>query len=47
MALRGIVLNAEERAAAERVTKGVAGVTGVDNQLRMMARSRLFTSSKN
>jgi cytidylate kinase len=47
VALRGIVLNAEERAAAERVTKGVTGVTGVDNQLRMMARSRLFTSSKN
>jgi len=45
--LRGIVLNAEERTAAERVTKGVAGVTGVDNQLRVMARSRLFTSSKN
>jgi len=45
--LRGIVLNAEERTATERVTKGVAGVTGVDNQLRVMARSRLFTSSKN
>ena len=44
--LRGIVLNADERAAAEHVTAAVAEVGGVDNQLRVMAGSRLFTSSK-
>lgn len=38
--LRGIVLHAAERPAAEQVAAGVAGVTSVDNQLRVMARSR-------
>jgi len=44
--LRGIVINAGERAAAEQVAAGVPGVAGVDNQLRVMTQSRLFTSSK-
>lgn len=38
--LRGIVLNAAERAAAAQVAAGVPGVAGVDNQLRVMARTR-------
>ena len=46
IALRGIVVNADERAAAERVATAVAGVTGVDNQLRVMAASRLFPSAR-
>jgi len=45
--LRGIVVNTAERDAAEKVAAGVSGVTGVDSQLRVMATSRLFTSSKN
>lgn len=44
--LRGIVFNAAERTAAGDVTAAVAGVSGVDNQLRVMAASRLFASSK-
>jgi cytidylate kinase len=44
--LRGIVLNEDERAASGTVTAVVGGVTGVDNQLRLMATSRLFTSAK-
>ncbi len=45
--LRGIVLNTDERTQTENVTAGVGGVTGVDNQLRLMtASTRLFTSSK-
>lgn len=45
--LSGIVVSAEERAATERVAAAVPGVREVDNQLRTMARSRLFTSAKN
>ena len=45
--LRGIVVKAAERDAAEAVAAAVAGVAAVDNQLRVMASSRLFTSSKN
>jgi len=45
--LSGIVLHASERAAAEKVAAAVPGVASVDNQLRVMATSRLFTSSKN
>ena len=45
--LRGIVVNTAERDAAEKVAAGVPGVTGVDSQLRVMATSKLFTSSKN
>jgi osmotically-inducible protein OsmY len=45
--LRGIVLNAEERAHAESVSSAVPGVARVDNELRLMAATtRLFTSSK-
>jgi cytidylate kinase len=46
LTLRGIVVNAQERADTERVVAAVAGVTAVDNQLRLMASSRLFTSAK-
>ena len=44
--LRGIVLNEHEKAAAEQVTAAVPGVKGVDNQLRVMATSRLFPSAR-
>jgi cytidylate kinase len=44
--LRGIVVSTAERDAAEKVAAGVPGVAGVDSQLRVMASSRLFTSSK-
>ena len=44
--LRGIVLNAQERAQAESVASTVTDVTGVDNQLRVMASSRRFASAK-
>jgi cytidylate kinase len=47
VALRGIVLQAAEREAAERVAAAVPGVASVDNQLRVMAKSRLFPSAKN
>ena len=40
--LKGIVLDAKEQPEAERVAGAVAGVARVDNQLRAMARSRLF-----
>jgi len=44
--LRGIVLNPEERAQTEAVAAAVTGVTGVHNQLRLMASSRRFASAK-
>ena len=44
--LRGILLHASERDAAAEVAAAVPGVGSVDNQLRVMATSRLFTSSK-
>jgi hypothetical protein len=47
IALRGIVVSAGERTAVEQVAAAVPGVAAVDNQLRVMAASRLFTSSKN
>ena len=40
--LTGMVLDADEMPAAERVAAAVPGVTSVDNRLRVMARSRLF-----
>ncbi|MBT2300854.1 cytidylate kinase family protein [Variovorax paradoxus] len=46
VALRGIVLDAEERSQTEDVAAAVAGVHSVDNQLRLMTSSRLFASSK-
>ena len=44
--LRGIVLNAQERAEAERVAGTVAGAGNVDNQLRLMVIKRRFTYAK-
>jgi cytidylate kinase len=44
--LEGIVVNAVEQAATEQVAQSVPGVTGVDNQLRLMAKSKRFTSAK-
>jgi len=44
--LRGIVLNAAELAATDRVVAAVAGVSSVDNQLRVMASSRLFPHAR-
>ena len=46
LVLSGIVLNAEERVQAERVASLVAGVSAVENQLRLMASSRRFASAK-
>jgi cytidylate kinase len=46
VALRGIVLNAEERSEVEKVTVAVPEVINVDNQLRLMAKSKRFTSAK-
>ena len=40
--LSGIVLVPDELPAAERVARSVIGVTAVDNELRAVARSRLF-----
>ncbi|MBI5721572.1 MAG: cytidylate kinase-like family protein [Burkholderiales bacterium] len=45
--LRGIVMTADECEAAGRVAAAVAGVASVDNQLRVMAKSRLFPSARN
>jgi cytidylate kinase len=47
VALQGIVVSPEERLQAEKVATGVAGVATVDNQLRLMATDRRFTSAKN
>jgi len=44
--LSGIVLNAQESAEAARVASTVAGTARVDNQLRLMATTRRFTSAK-
>ncbi|MDM0114192.1 cytidylate kinase family protein [Variovorax sp. J22R133] len=44
--LRGIVVSAEERQQAESTAAAVSGVSGVDNELRLMATTRRFTSSK-
>ena len=44
--LRGIVLKPSELEAAQAVAADVKGVTGVDNQLRVMASSRLFAAAK-
>jgi cytidylate kinase len=43
VALRGIVVSAEERLQAENVARAVAGVTAVDNELRLMGKFRRFT----
>ena len=44
--LRGIVVNAQERIDAQAIAAAVQGVTAVENQLRLMATSRRFTSAK-
>ena len=44
--LKGIVVNAHEQAEVEKVASMVSGVVGVENRLRLMTSSRLFTSSK-
>ncbi len=44
--LKGIVVNAHEQAEVEKVASMVSGVVGVENRLRLMSTSRLFTSSK-
>lgn len=46
VALRGIVADAGEKAAAARVCAGVDGVQAVDDQLRVMAPSKLFPSAR-
>lgn len=45
--LKGIVLSEEEKLAAESLVASVPGVQALASELRVMARSRLFTSSKN
>ena len=44
--LRGIVVSEEERSGAEQTAAAVPGVQAIDNQLRVMASSRLFSSAK-
>ena len=46
VSLRGIVLDAEERALTQEVAARVEGVTAVDNQLRLMTVPRRFASAK-
>jgi len=46
VALKGIVFNVAERAAAEQVAAAVPGVHAVDNQLSVMTRSRIFPPAK-
>jgi cytidylate kinase len=46
VALRGIVVTAEELAATAQVAATARGVTDIDNQLRVMATSRLFPSAR-
>jgi cytidylate kinase len=43
VALRGIVVSAEERLQAENVARSIDGVTAVDNELRLMGKFRRFT----
>jgi len=44
--LRGIVADAEEKVAAVKISAAVAAVKVVDDQLRVMARSKLFPSDR-
>lgn len=46
VALRGIVVSELERDAVERIVRAVSGVTAVDDQLKVMAGSKLFPSAK-
>jgi cytidylate kinase len=44
--LRGIVVSQAERKATERVVRSVPQVTEIDDQLKLMAGSKMFPSSK-
>ncbi len=44
--LSGIVASDDEKSSATQVSAGVAGVQSVDNQLRVMSRSKLFPSNR-
>jgi len=46
LTLRGIVADEAEKAAAVQVSAAVSGVQAVDDQLRVMARSKLFPSAR-
>ena len=46
VALKGIVVSELERDAVERIVRTVSGVTAVDDQLKVMAGSKLFPSAK-
>jgi cytidylate kinase len=46
IALHGMVATAEELAATAQVAATAPGVTDIDNQLRVMATSRLFPSAR-
>jgi cytidylate kinase len=46
IALRGIVVDADESATAEGVAAAVPGVAGVDNELRSMAASKQFPAAR-
>jgi len=44
--LKGIVVNPHEQSEVEKVVSLVPGVTALENRLRLMSSSRLFTHSK-
>lgn len=44
--LKGIVVNAHEQSEVERIAATVAGVSSIENRLRLMSSSRVFTYSK-
>jgi osmotically-inducible protein OsmY len=44
--MKGIVVSQLERDAVKRVASAVPGVTEVDDQLKLMAGSKMFPSSK-
>lgn len=44
--LRGIVVSQAEREGTERVVRGVSQVVDIDDQLKLMAGSKMFPSSK-
>ncbi len=46
VSLSGIVASAEEKSATVQVSTAVAGVQSVDDQLRVMSRSKLFPSNR-
>lgn len=44
--LKGIVVNSDEQVDVEKIASTVSGVVGVENRLRLMSSSRIFTYSK-